>query len=167
MRTSTLRRYTCSNSSSSVFRGRVRDHVLAAASRSGSVIAGAVVSALMSLVAICASGCDIACPRHAVRRLSSAGDPGAVISVVEPESRRSTRRATAPRPSHRSATARRLQVSWVTAERSGSDGNSSAPGSRSRMHAGAATRCIARKPTQESLSRYRTFCHVSTRTRSR
>src|SRR6516164_9824012 len=59
MRTSTLRRYTCSNSPSSVFRGRGCDHVLAAAGRSGSVIAGAVVSGLMSLVAICASGCDI------------------------------------------------------------------------------------------------------------
>src|SRR5215475_12473931 len=122
MRTSTLRKYTCSNSSSSVFRGRVRDHVLAAAS----VIAGAVVSVLMSLVAICASGCDIAFPRHAARRLSSAADPGAVISVAEPESRRSMRRATAPAPFRRSATARRLQVSRVTAERRGMDGNSGA-----------------------------------------
>src|SRR5690242_11041951 len=69
MRTSTLRRYSCSNSSSSVFRGRVRDRVLAATSRSGSVTAGAVVSVLMSPVAICASGCDIAFPRHAARRL--------------------------------------------------------------------------------------------------
>jgi len=43
----------------------VRDHVLAAASRSESVIAGADVSVLMSLVAICASGCDIVRPRRA------------------------------------------------------------------------------------------------------
>src|SRR5579863_2748751 len=60
MRTSTLRKYTCSNSSSGVISGRPRDRVLTTVGRSRNVLAGAVVSLLMSLVAIIASNCDIA-----------------------------------------------------------------------------------------------------------
>src|SRR5580698_10237688 len=58
MRTSTLRRYTCSNSSSGELGGRPRDRALAATGRS--CLVSALASVLMSLVAVLASGCDIA-----------------------------------------------------------------------------------------------------------
>jgi hypothetical protein len=69
MRTSTLRKYTCSNSSSGVISGRPRDRVLATVGRSRIVLAGAVVSLLMPLVAIFASNCDIARPGRALRMM--------------------------------------------------------------------------------------------------
>src|SRR6202034_3131526 len=71
MRTSTLRRYTCSNSSSGELRGRPRDRALTATGRSGMV--SALASVLMSLVAVLASGCDIARPRRAARAPQAPG----------------------------------------------------------------------------------------------
>src|SRR5579863_7299379 len=63
MRTSTLRRYTCSNASSGEL-GRPGDRALIATGRSRAVLTGALASVLMPLVAILASGCDIARPRR-------------------------------------------------------------------------------------------------------
>src|ERR1700734_1347960 len=62
MRTSTLRRYTCSNSSSGELAGRPRVRAFTATGRSSIVLTGALASVLMSLVALFASGCDIARP---------------------------------------------------------------------------------------------------------
>src|SRR5215472_11577223 len=69
MRTSTLRRYTCSNSSSSELGGRPRGRARTANGRSRIVLTGARASVLMPLVAILASGCDIVHPRLAARSL--------------------------------------------------------------------------------------------------
>jgi hypothetical protein len=60
MRTSTLRRYTRSNSSSDELAGRPRDRALTATGLSRVVLTGALVSVLIPLVALLASGCDIA-----------------------------------------------------------------------------------------------------------
>jgi hypothetical protein len=59
-----LRRYTCSNSSSSQFGGRPRDRALTATGRSRMVLTWVLASVLMSLVAILAYGCDMARPRR-------------------------------------------------------------------------------------------------------
>src|ERR1700729_1009288 len=66
MRTSTLRRYTCSNSARGTPGGLARS----AAGRSRVVLTCALASVPMSLVAIPAPGCDIARPHesgHCVR----------------------------------------------------------------------------------------------------
>src|ERR1700742_2686508 len=78
MRTSTLRRYTCSNSSSGEPGGRPLVRARNVTGRAGIVLTSVFDSVLMSLVAILASGCDIGnpSPRAVVARLTPrAGRP--------------------------------------------------------------------------------------------
>ena len=67
------RAVTRSNSSSGEVGGRSRDRALTTTGRSRSVLTGAFASMLMSLVAILASGCDIARPWRAARHRKLGG----------------------------------------------------------------------------------------------